>query len=77
MDQFCFLVRVLAVHTFCKQISLKKRIDSILPDPIGRKSDGEGRVRVENETVVGKDPKWRSVINMCERKCAVSERGRG
>jgi hypothetical protein len=53
------------------------RFGSKLPDPITRKLPGMVLVRIEDQTVEGKDPKWRSVINICGRKDAVSERERG
>jgi len=35
-----------------------------MPEPIGRRVDGEGHVRVEKWAVEGKDPKRRPVIHM-------------
>ena len=53
------------------------RFGSKLPVPIARKVTGRVLVRIGDQTVEDKDPKWWSVINMCGRKGAVSERGRG
>jgi len=41
-----------------------------------KEGDEEGVVRIEDQTAEGKDPKWRSIINMDGRKGVLTERGR-